>query len=102
MLISRLTAPYMGSNYSKPTFSLVGKMRDSSCSRMRQLANGQRSNCRLLEPLCFYLPFCPLEGAVPALMDQFERDVLRRWIPCTFADRVEVVRALAERMSSWC
>lgn len=24
---------------------------------------------------------------VPALMDQFERDVLRRCTPCTFADR---------------
>jgi cell filamentation protein len=33
---------------------------------------------------------------VPALMDQFERDVLRRCTPCTFADRAEVVRALAE------
>lgn len=33
---------------------------------------------------------------VPALMDQFERDVLRRWTPCTFADGTEVVRALAE------
>jgi cell filamentation protein len=33
---------------------------------------------------------------VPALMDQFERDVLQRWTPCTFADRAEVVRALAE------
>jgi cell filamentation protein len=33
---------------------------------------------------------------VPVLMDQFERDVLRRCTPCTFADRAEVVRALAE------
>ena len=33
---------------------------------------------------------------VPALMDQFERDVLRRGTPCSFADRAEVVRALAE------
>ncbi|MGH7261622.1 MAG: Fic/DOC family protein [Nitrospiraceae bacterium] len=33
---------------------------------------------------------------VPALMDQFERGVLRRCTPCTFADRAEVVRALAE------
>lgn len=33
---------------------------------------------------------------VPALMDRFERDVLRRCTPCTFADRAEVVRALAE------
>ena len=33
---------------------------------------------------------------VPALMDQFERDVLQRCTPCTFADRVTVVRALAE------
>lgn len=29
-------------------------------------------------------------------MDQFERDVLRRCTPCTFADRADVVRALAE------
>ena len=33
---------------------------------------------------------------VPALMDQFERDMLRRCTPCKFADRAEVVRALAE------
>jgi cell filamentation protein len=33
---------------------------------------------------------------VPALMTQFEHDVLRRRTPCTFADRAEVVRALAE------
>jgi cell filamentation protein len=33
---------------------------------------------------------------VPALMDEFERGVLRRCTPCTFADRAEVVRALAE------
>ena len=33
---------------------------------------------------------------VPALMDQFERDVLRRCTPCMFADRAGVVRALAE------
>ena len=33
---------------------------------------------------------------VPTLMDQFERDVLRRYTPCTFADRAGVVRALAE------
>ena len=33
---------------------------------------------------------------VPALMDQFERDVLSRCTPCSFADRGEVVRALAE------
>jgi cell filamentation protein len=33
---------------------------------------------------------------VPALMDQFDRDVLRRRTPCTFADRADVVRALAE------
>ena len=33
---------------------------------------------------------------VPALMDQFEQDVFRRCTPCTFADRAEVVRALAE------
>jgi cell filamentation protein len=29
-------------------------------------------------------------------MDQFERDVLRRNTPCTFADRADVVHALAE------
>ena len=33
---------------------------------------------------------------VPALMEQFERDVLRRCTPCTFGDREEVVHALAE------
>ena len=33
---------------------------------------------------------------VPALMDQFEQDVFRRCTPCTFADRAEVVCALAE------
>ena len=33
---------------------------------------------------------------VPALMDQFERDVLRRCTPCVFAHHTEVVRALAE------
>ena len=33
---------------------------------------------------------------VPVLMVQFEQDVLRRRTPCTFADRAEVVRALAE------
>ena len=33
---------------------------------------------------------------VPVLMDQFERDVLRRYTPCTFADRADVVHALAE------
>ncbi len=33
---------------------------------------------------------------VPALMDQFERDVLRRCTPCIFADRAAVIRALAE------
>jgi cell filamentation protein len=33
---------------------------------------------------------------VPALMDQFDQDVLRRRTPCTFADRADVVRALAE------
>ena len=33
---------------------------------------------------------------VPTLMDQFERDVLRRYTPCTFADQADVVRALAE------
>ncbi len=30
------------------------------------------------------------------LMDQFERDVLRRCTPCTFTDRAAVIRALAE------
>lgn len=33
---------------------------------------------------------------VPALMHQFERDVLRRCTPCTFANHAEVVHALAE------
>ncbi|MEQ1795337.1 MAG: Fic family protein [Nitrospira sp.] len=33
---------------------------------------------------------------VPALMDQFERNALRRGTPCSFAGRGEVVRALAE------
>lgn len=33
---------------------------------------------------------------VPVLMDQFERDVLRRYTPCTFGDRAAVVHALAE------
>ncbi|HJT20028.1 MAG TPA: Fic family protein [Nitrospira sp.] len=33
---------------------------------------------------------------IPALMDQFEQAVLRRYTPCHFADRAEVVRALAE------
>lgn len=33
---------------------------------------------------------------IPALMEQFEHDVLRRCTPCNFADRAAVVRALAE------
>lgn len=33
---------------------------------------------------------------VPALMSQFERDVLSRCTPCSFADRANIVRALAE------
>ena len=33
---------------------------------------------------------------VHALMDQFEQDVLRRYTPCRFADRADVVHALAE------
>ena len=33
---------------------------------------------------------------VPALMEQFERDVLRRCTPCTVTSRGAVVRALAE------
>ena len=33
---------------------------------------------------------------VPTLMEQFERDVLRRGTPCTWSERAEVVRALAE------
>jgi len=40
-------------------------------------------------------PFAPA-AQVPVLMDQFERDVLRRCTPCTFADRAAVIRALAE------
>jgi cell filamentation protein len=33
---------------------------------------------------------------VPALMEQFERNVLARHSPCNFNERVDVVRALAE------
>jgi cell filamentation protein len=33
---------------------------------------------------------------VPALMTQFQREVLERLTPCSFSDRREVVRALAE------
>lgn len=33
---------------------------------------------------------------VPALMDQFEREVLSRCTPCRFTDRVQVVSAMAE------
>lgn len=33
---------------------------------------------------------------VPALMVEFERDVLARYTPCNFEDRADVVRALAE------
>jgi cell filamentation protein len=33
---------------------------------------------------------------IPALMEQFEQGVLRRCTPCNFADRAEVVRALAK------
>jgi len=33
---------------------------------------------------------------VPALMAEFEEAVLRRYTPCNFKDRAEVVRALAE------
>jgi cell filamentation protein len=33
---------------------------------------------------------------VPALMEQFERDVLARYTPCNFSERADVVRALAE------
>jgi cell filamentation protein len=33
---------------------------------------------------------------IPVLMDQFERDVLQRYTPCMFADRADVVHALAE------
>lgn len=32
---------------------------------------------------------------VPALMEQFEGDVLARYTPCNFSDRVDIVRALA-------
>ena len=39
---------------------------------------------------------------MPALIEQVEQDVLRRWTPCKFADRAEVIRALAEATSSWC
>jgi len=33
---------------------------------------------------------------VPALMEQFEREALARYIPCNFKERADVVRALAE------
>jgi cell filamentation protein len=33
---------------------------------------------------------------VPILMDQLERGVLRRYTPCTFPDRADVIHALAE------
>lgn len=33
---------------------------------------------------------------IPALMDEFERDVLARCTPCNFTTRAEVVRVLAE------
>ncbi len=33
---------------------------------------------------------------IPALMDQFTGDALRRYTPCTFAGRADVVHALAE------
>jgi len=33
---------------------------------------------------------------VPALMEQFERDVLARYTPCNFSERADIVRALAE------
>ena len=35
-------------------------------------------------------------GRVPALMSEYERDVLSRYTPCRFAEREAVVRALAE------
>ena len=33
---------------------------------------------------------------IPALMDAFERDQLRRFTPCVFTDRETIVQALAE------
>lgn len=33
---------------------------------------------------------------IPALMEEFERNLLRRYTPCRFRERAEVVRALAE------
>jgi len=33
---------------------------------------------------------------VPALMEQFERDVLARYTPCNFSERADITRALAE------
>lgn len=33
---------------------------------------------------------------VPALMAEFEKDILARYTPCNFKDRADVVRALAE------
>ena len=35
-------------------------------------------------------------GQIPVLMDQFERDVLRRNTPCNFVERSALVHALAE------
>jgi cell filamentation protein len=40
-------------------------------------------------------PFAAAER-VPALMGEFERDVLARYTPCNFEERVDVVRALSE------
>jgi len=33
---------------------------------------------------------------IPSLMEQFEREVLKRCTPCKFTDRADVIRALAE------
>ena len=35
-------------------------------------------------------------GQIPRLMEEFERDVLRRHTPCAFADRERVLESLAE------
>jgi cell filamentation protein, protein adenylyltransferase len=37
-----------------------------------------------------------LAHTIPALMDEFERDQLRRFTPCNFSDRETIARALGE------
>ena len=40
-------------------------------------------------------PFAAAER-VPALMEEFEKDVLARYTPCNFQERADVIRALSE------